>query len=107
MAENGGLAVVNRGSEAGPSSQLTQAGDGGDFLLAYPLSGSVDDSADLLEPLAAEVQAQDASLLTLARNYEAAGRHDLAKDLYARILDEHPAATDCCGEAQEALARLD
>ncbi len=56
---------------------------------------------------AAEAERQAKSLLSLARNYEAAGNPDQARATYQKILTEYETAAECCGQAKEALAKLE
>lgn len=56
---------------------------------------------------AAEAEREAKSLLSLARNYAAAGNQDQARATYQKILNEYEDAAECCGQAEDALANLE
>ncbi len=55
----------------------------------------------------AQAEQRAKSLLSLAKNYEAAGNHEQAKATYEQVLAEYEDATECCALAREALAKLE
>lgn len=56
---------------------------------------------------AAEAEQKASALLSLAENYAAAGNPEQARATYEKILAEFETATECCGKARDALAKLD